>query len=111
MRRAFGASLPTDEELVISREITEFDRTLAFFDGPEMVATAGIFSYGMTVPGGTLPCGEITAYKEIAESELVFNHENFNHCAEIAPPGLVVAPLKLVKGSGSPCRALALVQR
>jgi len=60
MRRAFGASLPTDEELTISREITEFDRTLAFFDGKEMVATAGIFSYEMTVPGGTLPCGGVT---------------------------------------------------
>ena len=55
MRRAFGASLPTDEELAISREITEFDRTLAVFEGKEMVATAGIFSYEMTAPGGTLP--------------------------------------------------------
>ena len=60
MRRAFGASLPTDEELAVSRETTEFERTLAFFDGKEMVATAGIFSYEMTVPGGTLPCGGVT---------------------------------------------------
>ena len=60
MRRAFGAALPTDEELTLSREITEFDRTLAFFDGPNMVATAGIFSYEMTVPGGALPCGGVT---------------------------------------------------
>ncbi|MDQ6713186.1 MAG: GNAT family N-acetyltransferase [Candidatus Dormibacteraeota bacterium] len=60
MRRAFGAPLPTDEELAIGRGITEFDRTLAFFDGPEMVATAGIFSYEMTVLGGTLPCGGVT---------------------------------------------------
>src|SRR5438067_12359179 len=60
MRRAFGASLPTDEELSISKEITEFDRTLAFFDGKEMVATAGIFSYEMTVPGATLRCGGVT---------------------------------------------------
>jgi predicted acetyltransferase len=60
MRRAFGASLPTDEELAASREITEFDRTLAFFDGSEIVATAGIFSYEMTVPGGTLPCAGVT---------------------------------------------------
>ena len=60
MRRAFGGSLPTDEELAVSREITEFDRTLAFFDGPEIVATAGIFSYEMTVPGGALPCGGVT---------------------------------------------------
>ncbi len=60
MRRAFGASLPTDEELAIAREITEFDRTLAVFEGKEMVATAGIFSYEMTVPGGMLPCGGVT---------------------------------------------------
>ena len=60
MRRAFGAALPTDEELTLSREITEFDRTLAFFDGTDMVATAGIFSYEMTVPGGALPCGGVT---------------------------------------------------
>jgi predicted acetyltransferase len=66
MRRAFGASLPTDEELAISREITEFDRTLAFFEGPEMVATAGIFTYEMTVPGGTLPCGGVTRVSVLA---------------------------------------------
>ena len=61
MRRAFGASLPTDEELDLSKEITEFDRTLAFFEGPEMVATAGIFSSLMTVPGGAaLPCAGVT---------------------------------------------------
>jgi len=66
MRRAFGASLPTDEELAISREITEFDRTLAFFDGPEIIATAGIFTYEMTVPGGTLPCGGVTRVSVLA---------------------------------------------
>src|SRR5439155_8286876 len=60
MRRAFGASFPTDEELEVSKDITEFDRTLAFFDGPEIVATAGIFSYEMTVPGGALPCAGVT---------------------------------------------------
>jgi predicted acetyltransferase len=60
MRRAFGASLPTDEELAAARETTEFDRTLAFFDGKEIVATAGIFSYEMTVPGGVLACGGVT---------------------------------------------------
>ena len=66
MRRAFGASLPTDEELAISRETTEFDRTLAFFDGKEMVATAGIFTFEMTVPGGTLPCGGVTRVSVLA---------------------------------------------
>jgi len=35
------------------------------------------------------------------------------HLSALPPTGavLLVAPLKLVKGSGSPCRALALVQR
>jgi predicted acetyltransferase len=60
MRRAFGASLPTEEELAVSREITEFDRTLAVFDGRQVVGTAGIFSYEMAVPGGSLPCGGVT---------------------------------------------------
>jgi predicted acetyltransferase len=60
MRRAFGGTLPTDEELAASRTVTEFDRTLALFDGSEIVATAGIFSYEMTVPGGALPCGGVT---------------------------------------------------
>lgn len=60
MRRAFGGTLPTDEELAASHKITEFDRTLAFFDSSEVVATAGIFSYEMTVPGSALPCGGVT---------------------------------------------------
>ncbi|MEO6796050.1 MAG: GNAT family N-acetyltransferase [Candidatus Dormibacter sp.] len=61
MRRAFGGALPTDEDLATSRETMEFDRTLAFFDGDEIIATAGIFSYEMTLPGGTaLPCGGVT---------------------------------------------------
>jgi predicted acetyltransferase len=60
MRLSFGSSLPSDEELAAGRLITEFDRTLAFFDGPEMVATAGIFTYEMTVPGGALACGGVT---------------------------------------------------
>jgi predicted acetyltransferase len=41
-------------------KITEFDRTLAVFDEAQIVATAGIFSYQMTVPGGTLACGGVT---------------------------------------------------
>jgi predicted acetyltransferase len=60
LRRTFGGPLPTDAELAAAREITEFDRTLAIFDGSEIVATAGIFSYEMTVPGGGLACGGVT---------------------------------------------------
>lgn len=61
LRRAFGAPLATDEELNAGREIMELDRTLAFFDGPAMVSTAGVFSYQMTVPGGeALACAGVT---------------------------------------------------
>jgi predicted acetyltransferase len=48
------------EELAASRLTLEFDRTLAAFDGPTIVATGGIFTYQMTVPGGVLPCGGVT---------------------------------------------------
>jgi predicted acetyltransferase len=60
LRRAFGGTLPTDEELAVSKETLEFDRTLAVFDGRQVVGTAGIFSYQMAVPGGSLPCGGVT---------------------------------------------------
>ena len=60
LRRAFGAELPTDDELALTLETLELDRTLAIYDGPEIVATAAIFSYEITVPGGSLPCGGVT---------------------------------------------------
>jgi predicted acetyltransferase len=61
LRRAFGGALPTDEELAVSKETLEFDRTLAVFDGRQVVGTAGIFSYQMAVPGGgSLACGGVT---------------------------------------------------
>ena len=44
----------------MGKETLEFDRTLAVFDGRQVVATAGIFSYEMAVPGESLPCGGVT---------------------------------------------------
>jgi predicted acetyltransferase len=60
MRRAFGASAPTEEELALGRAITELERTLAVFEGGRPVATTGIYSYQMTVPGGMLPTAGVT---------------------------------------------------
>lgn len=41
--------------------VLELDRTLAVFEGGDMVATAGILSFEMTVPGGgSLACGGVT---------------------------------------------------
>lgn len=55
---AFGAGVPDhlDEE----RHIMEFDRTLAAFDGEEIVSTAGVFSLQLTVPGGVAPTAGVT---------------------------------------------------
>jgi predicted acetyltransferase len=38
----------------------EFDRTLAVFDGPTVVGTAGIFSFQMRVPGAVVPVAGVT---------------------------------------------------
>ncbi|WP_327590083.1 GNAT family N-acetyltransferase [Nonomuraea sp. NBC_00507] len=40
---------------------TEFDRTLAVFDGDLMVGVTAVLSFTMTVPGGQLPVGGVTA--------------------------------------------------
>ncbi len=48
---AFG-SHPTDAELEQRRDTFEFDRTLATFDDGRIVATAGAYSFDLTLPGG-----------------------------------------------------------
>jgi predicted acetyltransferase len=40
---------------------TEFDRTLAVFDGDLMVGVTSVLSFRMTVPGGQLPVGGVTS--------------------------------------------------
>jgi predicted acetyltransferase len=42
------------------RLIFEFDRTLAAFDGAAIVATAGAYSFRLTVPGGTADAAGVT---------------------------------------------------
>jgi predicted acetyltransferase len=61
LRRAFGGSPPTEEELALTRQTVEIERMLGYFDDNILVASAGIISYEMTVPGGALlPCGGVT---------------------------------------------------
>ena len=43
-----------DSELEMLEKRAELDRAFAAFDGDRMVATAGAFTFGMTVPGGGL---------------------------------------------------------
>ncbi|GAA5080701.1 putative acetyltransferase [Thermocatellispora tengchongensis] len=42
------------------RAMTEFDRTLAAFDGPEVVGNTAALSFTMTVPGATTPVAGVT---------------------------------------------------
>lgn len=59
--RAFGED-NDDEEIARWRKITELERTIAAFDGGEMVGTAGAFTFDMALPGGsTLPVAGVTA--------------------------------------------------
>lgn len=56
---AFGDP-PDEESAERERELLEFDRTLAAFDGDALVASAAAYSYDMTVPGGSVPTAGVT---------------------------------------------------
>ena len=59
--RAFGAVPTPPEERDLDRSLTESERSLAVWDGSELVGTAGAFRFRMTVPGGAvLPTAGIT---------------------------------------------------
>ncbi|WP_046734327.1 GNAT family N-acetyltransferase [Streptomyces humi] len=59
--RAFGAGPASAEERELDRSLTEPERALAVWDGPELVGTSGAFRFRMTVPGGAvLPTAGVT---------------------------------------------------
>ncbi|MEV7974868.1 GNAT family N-acetyltransferase [Streptomyces sp. NPDC086519] len=59
--RAFGAVPTPPEERDLDRSLTESERSLAVWEGSELVGTAGAFRFRMTVPGGAvLPTAGIT---------------------------------------------------
>ncbi|MEU0893587.1 GNAT family N-acetyltransferase [Streptomyces massasporeus] len=59
--RGFGGVPESAEERELWDSLTEFDRSLAVWDGDECVGTAGAFSFRLTVPGGTsLPVAGVT---------------------------------------------------
>ena len=53
MKRSFGRA-PTPEMIEIWRPVCDFARSLAAFDGDQIVGTAGAFSFTLTVPGSTV---------------------------------------------------------
>jgi len=56
---AFGED-NNDDDLAIESLTAETDRTIAAFDGSDIVATAGAFTFEMSVPGGRLPTAGVT---------------------------------------------------
>ncbi|MGV4981802.1 GNAT family N-acetyltransferase [Streptomyces sp. NRAIS4] len=65
--RAFSASTVQPEERELDRTLTEFDRSLAVWDGDEIVGAAGAFSFRMSVPGGAVvPAAGVTMVGVVA---------------------------------------------
>lgn len=57
---AFHMSWPADAEVSHLRQRFEFDRSLAAFDGAQIVGTACAFSFQLTVPGATAPTAGVS---------------------------------------------------
>jgi len=51
---------PRDSEREAEQKIFELDRSVAGFDGTDIVATSGIYSRTLTVPGGEQPFAAVT---------------------------------------------------
>ena len=45
-----------------ARQVAEMDRTIAAFDGDEIVGTGGAYSFTVTVPGASTTAAGITMY-------------------------------------------------
>jgi predicted acetyltransferase len=61
LERGFGGPREPAEERALWRRLSEVERSLAAWDGGELVGTAGAFSFRMTVPGGSaLPVAGVT---------------------------------------------------
>ncbi|MEV0776925.1 GNAT family N-acetyltransferase [Streptomyces sp. NPDC050428] len=55
LERAFGGALSSAaEQREAWRSVTEYERSIGVRDGDEWVATAGAFTFGLTVPGGNV---------------------------------------------------------
>ena len=48
------------EDRELERPVTEFDRTIAAFDGNQMVGTASAYSFRLTVPGGAVDAAGVS---------------------------------------------------
>ncbi len=56
---AFGQRV-VDEDLPVMEGYAELDRAIAAYDANRVVGTAGIFTFDLTVPGGSMPAAGVT---------------------------------------------------
>jgi predicted acetyltransferase len=59
MSGAFGET-PTEPYLTTPPPTAELDRSLGLFEGGQVLATSGLYSRTLTVPGGVVPCAGVT---------------------------------------------------
>jgi predicted acetyltransferase len=59
MSSAFGGT-PTEPYLTTPPPVAELDRSLGLFEDGQTLATSGIFTRTLTVPGGLVPCAAVT---------------------------------------------------
>ncbi|GGS97082.1 UPF0256 protein [Planobispora rosea] len=57
---AFGSPIPP-HRVELFKGTTEFERSLGAYDGEQLVGVTAVCSFTMTVPGGPLPVGGVTA--------------------------------------------------
>ena len=58
---AFGGVPEAPEESALWRELTECERSIGAWDGADIVGTAGLFSFRLSVPGGAIvPAAGVT---------------------------------------------------
>ncbi|MFJ9676896.1 GNAT family N-acetyltransferase [Streptomyces sp. NPDC101194] len=58
---AFGGVAEPPEQRELDEQLTEYERSIGIWDGSDVVATAGAFSFRLAVPGGTLvPAAGVT---------------------------------------------------
>ncbi len=60
LSRGFGGDAVEDEDSTNFRRIVELPRTVAAFDGSDLVGTCAAFTLEVSVPGGALPMGGTT---------------------------------------------------
>jgi predicted acetyltransferase len=59
-QHAFHDGPPSQQRRSLVLSLFEFDRSLAAFDGPRLVATAGAYSFDLCVPGALRPAAGVT---------------------------------------------------